>query len=199
MIRIETKVYPHSAGIEIATYQEELQGLRNLLSRYVVDLEEKAIREALVSMGWTPPVSQLKEAKALVTFYKDGNNISATTDMDEVLKLPDGEHRAYVGAAVPPEATPEMEQAAEAYWLSHRFSTFTNDPRTWAGVWRAMAAVAPATQQHPALVLNGQGQPQVMGRVAHPHNGSVMVHLNSVGQALPDNTPLFAIQPEKES
>lgn len=45
-------------------------------------------------------------------------------------------------AAVPEEATPEMEQAAEQYWNERRFKGLTNDPRTWAGVYRAMVAAA---------------------------------------------------------
>src|SRR5690625_4619739 len=56
-------------------------------------------------------------------------------------------------AAVPEEATPEMEQAAERYWNERRFKGLTNDPRTWAGVYRAM--VAPAPQPTPAAVPDG--------------------------------------------
>jgi len=56
-------------------------------------------------------------------------------------------------AAVPEEATPEMEQAAERYWNERRFKGLTNDPRTWAGVYRAMVAAAP--QPTPAAVPDG--------------------------------------------
>lgn len=48
---------------------------------------------------------------------------------------------------VPEEATPEMEQAAEQYWNERRFKGLTNDPRTWAGVFRAMVAAAKRSEE----------------------------------------------------
>jgi len=36
------------------------------------------------------------------------------------------------------------------------------------------------------------GSPQVMGRISHLDDGSVIFHLNSLGRALPDHTPLYA-------
>jgi len=36
------------------------------------------------------------------------------------------------------EVTPAMESAAEDYWRARRFKAFSNDRRTWAGVFAAM-------------------------------------------------------------
>jgi hypothetical protein len=59
--------------------------------------------------------------------------------------LPDGTHNVYTHPepAAPLEATPAMEQAAEEYWNNRKFSAFSSDPRTWAGVYKAMVTAAP--------------------------------------------------------
>ena len=48
---------------------------------------------------------------------------------------------------VPEEVTPEMEQAAEQYWNERRFKGLTNDPRTWAGVYRTMVVAAKRAEE----------------------------------------------------
>lgn len=40
---------------------------------------------------------------------------------------------------LPNKATRAMEAAAEKYWNERRFKALSKDPRTWAGVWEAMA------------------------------------------------------------
>lgn len=50
--------------------------------------------------------------------------------------------------------TPAMEQAAEKYWNDRRYKGISNDPRTWAGLYAAMRAAAPAApvvQSGPAV------------------------------------------------
>lgn len=52
---------------------------------------------------------------------------------------------------VPVKPTPEMERAAESYWNERRFMGLSDDPRTWAGVYQAMLAAAPAVQGEPFI------------------------------------------------
>lgn len=47
---------------------------------------------------------------------------------------------------VPVEPTAEMERAAESYWNERRFKGLSDDPRTWAGVYKAMLAASPDVQ-----------------------------------------------------
>ncbi len=51
-----------------------------------------------------------------------------------------------------------------------------------------MSLAAPQPDHSPDA---GKVVPQVMGRVAHLDDGSVVCHLNSVGRALPDHTALY--------
>ena len=50
---------------------------------------------------------------------------------------------------MPAEPSVEMERAAESYWNERRFKGLSDDPRTWAGVYKAMRAVAPTVQGEP--------------------------------------------------
>ena len=55
----------------------EIMGFRELLHRRVFDVQEEQIRLALITLGWTPPQSQVPRGVTMV----DPNNIEASKDL----------------------------------------------------------------------------------------------------------------------
>lgn len=56
--QVETKVFGKT--IEQSTYlNNDIAQKRDLVTRRLIDTEEKAVRDALVALGWTPPVADL--------------------------------------------------------------------------------------------------------------------------------------------
>lgn len=98
------------------------------------------------------------------------------------LKATDVTRAPGVKLVLPEEATPEMEAAAERYWQARRFSWFSDDPRTWAGVYKAMTARA---------VVEGQAGVIFPERKAEPVAREPQTSLNPADRLPPVACPLM--------
>ena len=54
-VEVKAKFNSDAGHLELETYGTGIADARELLSRQVVELQDKAVRSALIEMGWTPP------------------------------------------------------------------------------------------------------------------------------------------------
>jgi hypothetical protein len=54
-VEVKAKFNSDAGHLELETYTTGIADARDFLSRHVVELQDKAVRNALIEMGWTPP------------------------------------------------------------------------------------------------------------------------------------------------
>lgn len=53
-LKIETKVFPDRIELE-ENWKDQSFSVQQMLTRQIIDLKDNAVRDALISLGWTPP------------------------------------------------------------------------------------------------------------------------------------------------
>lgn len=79
-IKVDTSAFKDK--IEIATYFEDTATKhREDISRHILDLQDKAVKDALISLGWTPPTKEsIHDFERW--WYNEGSGIGIKEDED---------------------------------------------------------------------------------------------------------------------